>query len=874
MENQQIVASHQNFHVIAHDLDEKGNLKAACKEKLGVGVRLADWNDLVAYHEAGGSLSDLIANLKIPIEAPNGPQYRISMNGKLLWRGRHYFVARHDHTKREGFLAHDNIDGYHLTLGSWFGKGGFVLCYGDPDSTMPPAEPAVITPSRDASKTDEITAKPDNTDMPENLQRIAEKALTDSVVRLVWEKTDEETGETLIWPRASGFFVAPNLIATNIHCVTGAPSVFAEIVSTKAKFPVEGIVAFDAENDLVIFKVTGEGIPLSLEDSNRVQVGETVCAVGHPRANAGEATQVTISGTQNSGKRLEIKEEFDPGNSGSAIVNDLGKVVGVAVASGMAVSALGSGGWRNSSYAIPAMTLVDLLANVAEVEPFTEWQKRPQVRAYTEIREGQTEFEQGKHQASIACFDAALELNPNLADAYLNRGTVNLALGNHKEAVADCDNALKLNPDFVVAYINRAAAKSFLGEEEEAINDYNAALELNPNYAIAYNNRAAANISLGHFEEAVADCDSALKLDPNLAPSYICRATAKLALKQDEAAIADYDTALKLAPDSAEIYFFRANTKLALKDYTGAIEDFDKAIVLNPELGSFLCIYDHRADAKRYLRDYEGAIEDYNKAIQLDPKSDKAYNGRGIAKSDLGRSKTDEGDNVSASKYFQAAIDDYTEAITLDAKFAGYYSNRGHAKRYLGTYQEAIKDYDKVIQLNPKSEIAYFDRGYAKYNFGKSKADQGNIAEAQADYQEAVADYTEAIKLDPEYASVYNSRGWIKYLLGQFDHEQGNTEEARKLFEAAVADSDEAIRLRLDHPSASDYHTRAAAKAALGMYDAAIEDFNETILMKPDEARYYYDRGLAKQAFGQHEAAKTDFQKAKKLDPDVENKPF
>ena len=51
MENQQIVASHQNFYVIAHDLDEKGDLKAACKEKLGVGVRLADWNDLVAYHE-------------------------------------------------------------------------------------------------------------------------------------------------------------------------------------------------------------------------------------------------------------------------------------------------------------------------------------------------------------------------------------------------------------------------------------------------------------------------------------------------------------------------------------------------------------------------------------------------------------------------------------------------------------------------------------------------------------------------------------------------------------------------------------------------------------------------------------------------------
>ncbi|MDE0399882.1 MAG: tetratricopeptide repeat protein [Candidatus Poribacteria bacterium] len=792
MENRQIVASHQNFHVIAHDLDEKGNLKAACKEKLGVGVRLADWNDLVAYHEAGGSLSELIANLKIPIEAPNSPQYRISMNGKLLWQGRHYFVARHDHTKREGFLAHDNIDGYHLTLGSWFGKGGFVLCYGDPDSTVPPAEPAVITPSRDASKTDEMTAKPDNTDIPENLQQIVEKALTDSVVCLVWQKMDEETGEPLIWPRASGFFVAPNIIVTNIHCVTDAPSVFAEIVSTKTEFPVEGVVAFDAENDLVILKVAGEGVPLPLDDSNTVQVGETVCAVGHPRAKEGEATQVTISGIQNSRKRLEIKEEFDPGSSGSAILNDSGKVIGVAVGGGMATSGLGNLSRGYTSYAIPVRTLVDLLANMVEVEPFTEWQKRPLVRAYTEIRQGETELQQGNHRESLACFDTALELNPNLADAYLNRAAVNLFLGHYKEAITDCDNALRLNPDLVLAYINRATAKTFLEEAEEAIDDYNAVLELNPDFAIVYNNRAMANISLKRYKEAIADCDSALKLDPNLVQSYICRAMARSALKQNETALADFDIALKLAPDSVEIYFARAHFKFALKDYAGTIEDYDKIVGLNPELGASLNVYGHRADAKYYLRDYEGAIEDY----------------------------------------------------------------------------------DKVIQLNPKSETAYYDRGRAKYNFGKSKADQGKIVEAQVDYQGAVEDYTEAIKLDPEYASVYNSRGWIKYLLGQFNHERGDTAEARKLFEAAVTDSDEAIRLRQDNPSSASYHTRAAAKAALGAYPEAIEDFNETILMKPDEARYYYDRGLAKQAFGQHAAAKTDFQKAKDLDPDVENKPF
>ena len=154
MQKQKIAASYQQFHVIAHDLDETKDLKTECKTQLGEGVRLADWNDIVSYVEAGGSLDDFIEALKIPIEyvspedmepIPN-THYRVSMNGELRWEGdRHYFFARHDHTKRADFLPHGNIDNYHLTLGSWFGEGGYALCYGDPDSTVPPPEPKVIT---------------------------------------------------------------------------------------------------------------------------------------------------------------------------------------------------------------------------------------------------------------------------------------------------------------------------------------------------------------------------------------------------------------------------------------------------------------------------------------------------------------------------------------------------------------------------------------------------------------------------------------------------------------------------------------------------------------------------------------------------------
>ena len=150
----EVLVSYQKFHVVSHNLDETQDLKAECKKHLGEGVRLADWSDILTYYREGGSMADFITELKIPLEYVNPEDmeaipntgYRISRNGKLRWENgdRHYFFARHDHIKRGDFLAHDNIDNYLLSLGSWFGKGGFALCYGDLNSTEPPPEPAII----------------------------------------------------------------------------------------------------------------------------------------------------------------------------------------------------------------------------------------------------------------------------------------------------------------------------------------------------------------------------------------------------------------------------------------------------------------------------------------------------------------------------------------------------------------------------------------------------------------------------------------------------------------------------------------------------------------------------------------------------------
>ena len=187
-------------------------------------------------------------------------------------------------------------------------------------------------------------------------------------------------------------------------------------------------------------------------------------------------------------------------------------------------------------------------------------------------------------EIAIDAYDKALRLNPDLVEAYNNRGSAKFTLGQHKAAIADFNEAIARNPDYAQIYNNRGLAKGALGQYDAAIADYDAAIARNPDNAEHYTNRGAARAALSQYEAAFADYDKALRLNPDFAGAYNNRGSAKFTLGQHEAAIADFNEAITRNPDYAQAYYNRGNAKDALGQHEAAIADFNEAIARNPGL--------------------------------------------------------------------------------------------------------------------------------------------------------------------------------------------------------------------------------------------------------------------------------------------------
>jgi len=131
----------------------------------------------------------------------------------------------------------------------------------------------------------------------------------------------------------SGFFIDTNLIITNYHVIKGENKAEVQLNNSDKRIAVLGYLSVDKINDLVLLKIDYNNKNYIKLENEIPEAGEKVFAIGSPIGLNKTISEGIVSGIRNFEARnlLQITTPISHGSSGCPIINEKGKVVGVAV---------------------------------------------------------------------------------------------------------------------------------------------------------------------------------------------------------------------------------------------------------------------------------------------------------------------------------------------------------------------------------------------------------------------------------------------------------------------------------------------------------------------------------------------------------------
>jgi tetratricopeptide (TPR) repeat protein len=183
----------------------------------------------------------------------------------------------------------------------------------------------------------------------------------------------------------------------------------------------------------------------------------------------------------------------------------------------------------------------------------------------------------GMYDNAIAELSKAIEINPNNALAYNNRGSAYYSEGRYDQAISDYSKAIDINPTLDKPYYSRGLAYGTKKNLDQAMTDYTKAIDLNPSYNDAYYMRGLIYYDKGNVDQAISDYTKAIEINPNDGDAYYARGLAWHKKNAIDKAINDYTKAMTIKPQLAPAYVHRAYAYFYKKNYDKAWEDIHKA---------------------------------------------------------------------------------------------------------------------------------------------------------------------------------------------------------------------------------------------------------------------------------------------------------
>ena len=179
-----------------------------------------------------------------------------------------------------------------------------------------------------------------------------------------WNSLPEEDFNTL----GSGVLVSSDgFVLTNYHVVASIQGLYVGLPDSGQAEAV--LVGSDPETDLALIKISGEsGLPfIGLGDTSKLKVGQSVLAIGNPFDVGQTVTSGIISALGRHGLGLNSYEDFiqtdaaiNQGNSGGALVNADGEVIGINSVK------LAASGVEGMGFAIPSNTVQSVIKELMD----------------------------------------------------------------------------------------------------------------------------------------------------------------------------------------------------------------------------------------------------------------------------------------------------------------------------------------------------------------------------------------------------------------------------------------------------------------------------------------------------------------------------
>ena len=138
--------------------------------------------------------------------------------------------------------------------------------------------------------------------------------------------------------QGTGFIISEEgYIVTNAHVLadeSGELSTKITAITYEQEIISADFIGYDGQLDIALLKITGDYDKLKLENSDEIQIGEKVIAIGNPLGLQFSVSEGIVSAINRPGSNgieayIQTDAALNPGNSGGPLINKKGKVIGI-----------------------------------------------------------------------------------------------------------------------------------------------------------------------------------------------------------------------------------------------------------------------------------------------------------------------------------------------------------------------------------------------------------------------------------------------------------------------------------------------------------------------------------------------------------------